>query len=72
MAGHTLAIQHPGNVVTVYRNCSSLLVRQGDVVRAGAPVAYVGNSAHRELGPYLHFEIWVNAASVNPEEYISF
>ena len=71
-AGQTLAIQHPGNVVTIYRNCSSLLVRQGDVVRTGAPVAYVGNSTHREMGPYLHFEIWVNAASVNPEEYISF
>lgn len=70
--GHTLTIQHPGNVVTVYRNCSSLLMRQGDVVRAGEPVAYVGNSGHRELGPYLHFEIWVNAASVNPVEYISF
>ena len=70
--GHTLTIQHPGNVVTIYRNCSSLLVRQGDVVRAGEPVAYVGNSGRRELGPYLHFEIWVNAASVNPVEYISF
>ena len=71
-AGQTLTIQHPGNVVTVYRNCSSLLVRQGDAVRAGAPVAYVGNNGRRELGPYLHFEIWVNGAAVNPEEYISF
>ncbi|MBQ8702942.1 MAG: M23 family metallopeptidase [Bacteroidales bacterium] len=70
--GHTLTIQHPGNVVTIYRNCSSLLMRQGDMVRAGEPVAYVGNGGHRELGPYLHFEIWVNGASVNPEEYISF
>lgn len=70
--GHALTIQHPGNVVTVYQNCSSPLVRQGDVVRAGEPVAYVGNSGHREQGPYLHFEIWVGGAAVNPEEYISF
>ena len=71
-AGHVLTIQHPGNVVTVYQNCSSLLVRQGDAVRAGEPVAYVGNSGRRELGPYLHFEIWVGGAAVNPVEYISF
>ena len=71
-AGYALTIQHPGNVVTVYQNCSSPLVRQGDMVRAGEPVAYVGNSGHREQGPYLHFEIWVGGAAVNPEEYISF
>ena len=71
-AGHTLAIQHPGNVVTVYQNCSSPLVLQGDAVRAGEPVAYVGNSGRRELGPYLHFEIWVGGTAVNPEEYLSF
>ena len=71
-AGHVLTIQHPGNVVTVYQNCSSPLVHQGDVVRAGEPVAYVGSSGHREQGPYLHFEIWVGGNAVNPEEYISF
>ena len=71
-AGYTLAVQHPGNVVTVYQNCSSPLVRQGDAVRAGEPVAYVGSSGRREQGPYLHFEIWVGGTAVNPEEYISF
>ena len=71
-AGHVLTIQHPGNVVTVYQNCSSLLVHQGDVVRAGQAIAYVGSSGRRELGPYMHFEIWVGGAAVNPEEYISF
>lgn len=71
-SGHVVAIQHPGNVVTVYQNCSSLLVHQGDAVRAGVPIAYVGSSGRRELGPYLHFEIWVGGTAVNPEEYISF
>lgn len=71
-AGQVLALQHPGNVVTVYQNCSSLLKRQGDAVRAGEPVGYVGNGGRRELGPYLHFEIWVSGAAVNPEEYLSF
>ena len=71
-AGYVIAIQHPGNVVTLYRNNGSLLKRQGDAVRAGEPIAYVGNAGSREQGPYLHFEIWVNGSPVNPEEYISF
>lgn len=70
--GYVIALQHPGNVVTVYRNNGALLKRQGDAVRAGEPIAYVGNSGRRELGAYLHFEIWVNGSPVNPEEYISF
>lgn len=71
-AGYVIAIQHPGNVVTLYRNNGSLLKHQGDAVRAGEPIAYVGNAGFREQGPYLHFEIWVNGTPVNPEEYISF
>ena len=71
-AGHVIALQHPGNVVSVYRNNGVLLKHQGDVVRVGEPIAYVGSAAHPELGPYLHFELWVGGAPVNPEEYISF
>ncbi len=70
--GYVLTIQHPGNVITVYRNNSSLLKRQGDAVRAGEPIAYVGNSSLREPGPHLHFEMWLNGVPVNPEEYVSF
>ena len=70
--GHVIALQHPGNVITVYQNNGSLLKQQGDAVRAGEPIAYVGNGGRRELGAYLHFEIWVGGVTVNPEEYISF
>ncbi len=71
-AGYVLSIQHPGNVITVYRNTNMILKHQGDAVRAGEPIAYVGNSGIREPGPHLHFEMWVNGSPVNPEEYISF
>jgi murein DD-endopeptidase MepM/ murein hydrolase activator NlpD len=70
--GHVIAIQHPGNVITVYRNNSTLLKRQGDMVRAGEPIGYVGNSSLNERGPHLHFELWSGGSPVNPEEYISF
>lgn len=70
--GQVLAIQHPGNVVSVYSNCSSLLKQHGDAVRTGEPIAYAGTGSKLELGPYLHFELWINGTSVNPEEYVSF
>ena len=58
--------------VTVYQNNSSLLKRQGDAVRAGEPIAYVGPADKHHSMPYLHFEIWINGKAVKPEEYISF
>ena len=72
-AGHVIMLQHPGNTVSVYSNASSLLKRQGDVVRVGEPIAYVGiSSRYPEQGPYLHFELWMGGNPVNPEEYIPF
>lgn len=71
-SGHVIALQHPGNVVSVYSNNGVLLKRQGDVVRVGEPIAYTGGSTQSETTPYLHFELWVGGTAVNPEEYISF
>lgn len=71
-SGHVIALQHPAGVITVYRNNSALLKHQGDVVRAGEPIAFVGTGTTTELGPHLHLEVWVNGSPVNPEEYISF
>jgi murein DD-endopeptidase MepM/ murein hydrolase activator NlpD len=70
--GYVIAIQHPGNVVSLYRNNGVLLKHRGDVVRAGEPIAYVATPDKGDATPYLHFELWVNGVPVNPEEYISF
>ena len=70
--GHVIALQHPAGVITIYRNNSALLKHQGDAVRAGEPIAFVGTGTTTELGPHLHLEVWVNGTPVNPEDYISF
>lgn len=71
-AGYVIAIQHPGNVVSIYRDNGAILKRRGDVVRAGEPIAYVATLDNDDVAPHLHFELWVNGLPVNPEEYISF
>lgn len=70
--GYVIVLQHPAGVITIYRNNSALLKHQGDAVRAGEPIAFVGTGSTTELGPHLHLEVWVNGMPVNPEEYISF
>ena len=61
-----------GYVITVYRHNGVVLKHQGDVVRAGEPIAYVAAPDKDDVTPHLHFELWVNGLPVNPEEYISF
>ncbi len=70
--GHVIGIQHAGSFVSVYKHNSVLLKREGDFVRAGEPIAIIGESGELSTGPHLHFELWFNSAPVNPEDYISF
>jgi murein DD-endopeptidase MepM/ murein hydrolase activator NlpD len=32
----------------------------------------VGNSGELTNGPHLHFELWYNGNSLNPEEFVTF
>jgi murein DD-endopeptidase MepM/ murein hydrolase activator NlpD len=56
----------------VYRHNAELFKIQGDKVRAGEAVAIMGNTGKETTGPHLHFEMWLNGQSINPEDYIKF
>ena len=70
--GYVIQIQHENNLVSVYKHNMELLKRIGDRVKAGEPVAIIGNSGELTTGPHLHFELWYNGTALNPEEYITF
>ena len=70
--GYVIAIQHPGNVISIYKHNSVLLKKEGNVVRAGESIAIIGESGELATGPHLHFELWLNGVPVNPKEYITF
>ena len=70
--GYILQIQHRNNLVSVYKHCSALLKKIGEGVKAGEPVAIVGNTGEQSTGPHLHFEIWESGKPVDPQQYISF
>ena len=70
--GYSIAIQHPNNVVTMYKHNSVLLKKAGITVKAGEAIAIIGNSGENTTGPHLHFELWHKGRAVNPSDYINF
>ena len=70
--GHVLIIEHPKNLITVYKHNASLNKEQGDLVQAGEVVATVGNTGELTTGPHLHFELWSNGYPINPVNFIDF
>ena len=70
--GYTIMLQHSGNIISVYKHNRSLLKKQGDIVTAGTPIAYVGNTGSTSSGDHLHFELWYKGTAVDPTLYISF
>jgi len=70
--GYVVQIQHSNNLVSVYKHNSEIAVRVGDYVKAGKPIAIIGNTGETSNGPHLHFELWYNGSPVNPQDYILF
>jgi len=71
-ANYVIAIQHENNMLSIYKHNSALLKRVGDFVRAGEPIAFIGNSGEGYKGPILHFELWFHGSPVNPRNYVPF
>lgn len=70
--GYVIALQHEQGLISLYKHNSVLLKTQGELVQAGEAIAIIGNSGHLSTGPHLHFELWNNGISVDPESYIVF
>lgn len=70
--GHVIAIQHHKNIISVYKHNSALLKKAGTYVKAGDPIAIIGESGELTTGPHLHFELWHNGTPVNPLNYMTF
>lgn len=71
-SGYVMAIQHRGNLISMYKHNSDLLKNVGNFVTAGEVVSIIGNTGELTSGPHLHFELWYNGNPINPEELIRF
>ncbi|MFM7431664.1 MAG: M23 family metallopeptidase [Flammeovirgaceae bacterium] len=71
-SGYVIAVQHRGNLISVYKHNAGLLKKVGNFVSAGDIISIVGNSGEMTDGPHLHFELWYNGNALNPEEFVTF
>jgi len=70
--GYVVQIQHPKNLLSVYKHLEIINVKQGDVVGIGKRIGKVGDVGTLSTGPHLHLEIWKNGKSINPSKLINF
>ncbi len=72
-AGYVIQMQHPDNLISTYRNATTLLKKQGDKVRGGEVIGYAGGEGEfNESAPLFGFELWYSGVPVDPESYIAF
>ena len=74
LEGGVIEITHSNGIKSVYKSLEDVSVKNGDYVDAGDVIASVSTSMARELntGNHLHFEMFENNISVNPNNYIDF
>ncbi len=70
--GYVLCVYHAGDMMSVYKYCSSLLKKEGDKVKAGDVVALVGTTSSNYSSSHLHFELWYEGQALDPQKYIVF
>ena len=70
--GHVIYLQHNYNLISVYKHNAFVLMKVGEFVEAGEPIAIIGNSGRLSTGPHLHFELWHKGTALNPEDYMRF
>lgn len=67
--GNVISIDHGHKISTFYGHLHRQRVSQGERVRRGDVIAFVGTTG-RATGPHLHYEIQVNGSAVDPSKYV--
>lgn len=66
--GNYVVISRGDGVTTLYAHMSKRAVKEGDTVKQGQVIGYVGDTG-RVTGPHLHFELRINGTRVDALKY---
>jgi murein DD-endopeptidase MepM/ murein hydrolase activator NlpD len=67
--GRTIQLDHGYGISTLYGHLSGFAVTNGQPVRRGDVIGYVGSSG-RSTGSHLHYEVRIHDTPVNPHKYL--
>ncbi len=67
--GRMIVIDHGNGITTRYGHLSGFAVTDGQTLRKGQVIGYVGMSG-RSTGAHLHYEVRINDTPVNPHKYL--
>ena len=67
--GNVIILEHDDYVMTVYAHNEANLVRLGEVISKGQPIATVGQTGTAS-GPHVHFEYRVKGKAINPRKVL--
>lgn len=68
--GNCVIINHGGGVMTLYGHCNSLNVKNGQSVKQGDVIAFVGSTGY-STGNHCHFTVYEKGnTAVNPWNYL--
>jgi murein DD-endopeptidase MepM/ murein hydrolase activator NlpD len=67
--GQSIEVTHGNGFVTRYAHNAKLLVRRGETVKRGDPIALMGSTG-RSTGTHLHFEVLRHGKSINPLTFV--
>ena len=70
--GNVIAIQHADGYLSCYKHVGESLRRTGDRVQAGEALGYIGSESDPHAGEDFVFELWIDGAPADPQNYIIF
>ena len=70
LLGKVVEIKHESGLISSYQSLSEISVKKGETITQGQIIGGT-NELDKESGNHLHFEIYKDGTSVNPENYLN-
>lgn len=66
-SGYYVKVDHGNGIMTYYCHLSKITCEEGQIVKQYDQIALSGNTGSRTTGPHLHFGVYIDGNSVDPE-----